>query len=128
MRDIPQDKTELVERFLNTQDKEFEVRAKELELAAKELEYTAELSRMSLEAGGVDREHQRGYSLKIWNKGFWVLLAAIAALLVFGIVALKVGEADLLESLGVSILISGTSFGAGYGFRRYKETLDDEDE
>lgn len=46
----------------------------------------------------------------------------------FGIVALYTGNAELLKELGSTILVSAASFGAGYGFRWYRESSDGNEE
>ena len=112
---------EIIERILNNQEQELQLRGKELENRGKEIDHNAEFSRAALDAQVLDRDnHRKAYNVfHKRNIRFFVLVILCVTALALSLIAFD-KESILLELIKL-VVVSAGSLGFGYHWGRSTE-------
>lgn len=114
----------LVEKFLENQTKELEVRQQIEENRKQSAKYNFELAKQSLQAQIADRKEEREQNKTVW-KWFIIFLGfSVSIIVIFSAWALFLGKENFLLEI-VKIVIYGTSGAlAGASWEKLKQKSD----
>lgn len=111
---------ELIERWLENQNKQIEAKARETELQFQQDNHAFEFGKLSLDAQGRDRIHERTNSRKSQRDKMVFVFAIILVIAVLVAVALFLNKDEIaLELVKAVIYVTAGAVG-GYGYARTK--------
>lgn len=120
---------EIVERFVDTQEKELQIKQQELAQRERESEYNYQLAQRSIEAQERDREAHRNYFKNHQkNRYIFVTIISILILIFLGFTIWK-GETELVMDIVkiVSYLVAGGLGGYAIGYNKATDKNTPED-
>jgi len=112
-----------VQKFIEIQEKELEIRQEELAQRKIESQHEYELANKSIEAQERDRSDQRGYYKGFQTRRYFFIGFLALAVLGFLAFALWIGESGLAMRIIeiVALIISGGLGGYAIGFNRGRQ-------
>lgn len=111
-----------IERIVDNQTREIELRAREIDLRQQEDRHSFEYAQAALSAQVQDRTHQRSFQLQ-QRKYSYQLAAFVATLIVASVIAsVWLGENQVAMEIVKSVVLLLGGGGAGYAVGRHQQS------